>query len=53
MGIALRVNVVHNTLTSMLGEFMRMNSPIFLASEAGEDPQEFLDGLYKVLNDMG
>ena len=32
---------------------MRMNAPIFLVSKVGEDPQEFLDGGYKVLSAMG
>ena len=32
---------------------MRMNPPIFLGSTIGEDPQEFLDGVYKVLSVMG
>ena len=30
-----------------------MNPPIFLGSKVGEYPQEFLDGVYKVLSDMG
>ena len=30
-----------------------MNPPIFLGSKVGEDPQEFLDGLYNVLSVMG
>ena len=30
-----------------------MNPPIFLVSKVNEDPQEFLDGVYKVLSSMG
>ena len=30
-----------------------MNLLIFLGSKVGEDPQEFLDGVYKVLSVMG
>ena len=40
-------------MTSILRDFMRMNPPIFLGSKVGEDPQEFLDGVYKVLSAMG
>ena len=32
---------------------MRMNPRIFIISKVGEDPQEFLDGLYKMLGSMG
>ena len=39
-------------MTSRLGDFVRMNPPIFLGSKVGEDPQEFLDGVYKVLSAM-
>ncbi|XP_015068750.1 uncharacterized protein LOC107013325 [Solanum pennellii] len=40
-------------MISRLRDFVRMNPPIFLRSKVGEDPQEFLDGVYKVLTDMG
>ena len=30
-----------------------MNNPIFLFSMVGEDPQDFIDGVYKVLSAMG
>ena len=40
-------------MTSRLRHFVRMNPPIFLGSKVGEDPQEFLDGVYKVLSAMG
>ena len=45
--------VVESTMTSRLRDFVRMNPPIFLGSKVGEDPQEFLYGVYKVLSDMG
>ena len=32
---------------------MRMNPRIFLGSMVGEDRQDFLDGVYKVLSDIG
>lgn len=30
-----------------------MNPPTFIGSNVGEDPYEFLDGVYNVLNVMG
>ncbi|TMX04592.1 hypothetical protein EJD97_007021 [Solanum chilense] len=48
-----RVNIVESTMTSRLREFVRMYPPIFLSSKVGEDPQEFLDGVYKVFSAMG
>ena len=52
-GIEPRVNVVESTMTSILRDFVRMNPPIFLVSKVGKDPQEFLNGVYKVLSAMG
>ena len=40
-------------MTSRLSDFVRMNPPIFLGSKVGEDPQEFLDVVYKVFSAMG
>ena len=40
-------------MTSRLRDFMRMSPPIFLGSKVGEDPQEFLDGVYKLLSALG
>lgn len=40
-------------MTSRLREFVRMNPPIFLGSNKGEDPQVFLDRVYKVLSVLG
>ena len=39
-------------MTSRLRDFVRMNTPIFLGSKVGEDPQEFLGAVYKVLSAM-
>ena len=47
------MNVLEGTMSFRLGEFVRMNPPIFLGSKVGEYPQEFLDGVYKVLSAMG
>ena len=52
-GVETRVNSLDNTMTYRLGAFVRMNPPIFLGSKVGEHPQEFLDGVYKVLSAMG
>ncbi|TMX01730.1 hypothetical protein EJD97_023781 [Solanum chilense] len=47
-----RVNVVEITMKSRLTDFVRMNPPIFLGSMVGEDPQDFLDRVYKVFSPM-
>ncbi|TMX02342.1 hypothetical protein EJD97_021900 [Solanum chilense] len=41
-----RVNVMESPMTSRLGDFVRMKPLIFLVSKIGEDPQEFLYGVY-------
>ena len=51
--IGTRVNALKSTMTSRLRDFVRMNPPIFLGSMVREDPQEFSDGVYKVLIVMG
>ena len=51
--MAPRVNVVEKNMKSRLRDFVRMNPPIFLGSKVGEYPQEFLDGVYKVLSATG
>ena len=53
MSMVSRVNVVEKTMTTRLRNFVTMNPPIILGSKVGEDPQEFLDGVYKVLSSMG
>lgn len=41
------------TLASRVRDFMRMNPPEFNSSKVNEDPQEFIDEVYKVLSIMG
>ena len=53
MGLEPRVNVGDSTMTSILRDFVRMNHPIFLGSKVGEDPQEFLHEVYKIVHAMG
>ena len=48
-----RVNALKSTMNSRLRYFFKMNPPIFLVHNVGEDPQEFLDGVYKVMSVMG
>jgi len=50
MGTESRVNAVERTMTSRWRDFVRMNPPLFLLHKVLEDTQEFLDGVYKVLN---
>ena len=45
-----RVNVVESTMTSRLKDFVRINPPIFLCSKVGEDPQEIIDEVYKIVH---
>ena len=48
-----RENVVESTMTSRLRDFVGMNPPIYLGSKVGEDPQEFIDEVYKIVHAMG
>ena len=40
-------------MTSHLRNFIRMNPPIFYGYKVEEDPQEFIDEIYKILFSMG
>ena len=51
--VGTRMNSLESTMYSRLRRFVRMNPPTFLGSKAGEDTQEFLYGVYKVLSAMG
>ena len=53
MGLAPRVIVVESTMTSRLRVFVMMNPGIFLCYKVGEDPQEFIDEVYKIVHSMG
>lgn len=41
-----RMNVNEVIMASRLRDFVRMDSPVFLDSKVGEDPQDFLDKVY-------
>ena len=47
-----RANVVESTMTFRLRNFVRINRPIFIGFKVGEDPQEFIDEVYKIVHDM-
>ena len=51
-GVETRMNAMESTMPSRFKVFVRMNTPIFLVSKVVEDPQEFIDGVYKVLSAM-
>ena len=44
------INAMNSTMTSKLRDFVMMNPLVFLGSNVGEDPQEFLDEGYKILD---
>ena len=45
-----RANVVETSMTSRFIDFVRMNHPMFLGSEMGDDPQEFIDEVYNIVH---
>ena len=50
--MAPRENMLESSITSRLRDFLRINPPIFLGFKVGEDPQEFIDEVYKIVHDM-
>uniref|UniRef100_M1BHW8 Gag-pol polyprotein n=1 Tax=Solanum tuberosum TaxID=4113 RepID=M1BHW8_SOLTU len=42
-----------STMASRLMDFVRMNPSVFLSSKVGEDPQDFVDQVYKCLAGAG
>ena len=51
--VASRENEHARTMSSRLRDFQMINPPMFFRSKVHEDPQEFLDYVYKVLFAMG
>ncbi|WMV09227.1 hypothetical protein MTR67_002612 [Solanum verrucosum] len=39
--------------TTRVRDFMRMNPPKFHGLKVDEDPQEFIEGIHKIVNIMG
>lgn len=48
-----RMNDLESTMTYRLRDFMRINHPTFLVSKVGVHRQKLIDGVYKVLSQIG
>ncbi|WMV08905.1 hypothetical protein MTR67_002290 [Solanum verrucosum] len=48
-----RVNAIENIVALRLRDFTRMNPPTFFGSKVEEDPQNFIDEVFKILDAIG
>ncbi|TMX04375.1 hypothetical protein EJD97_009111 [Solanum chilense] len=48
-----QANPIASTTTSRIRDFTRMNTPTFFVSKVEENPQGFIDEVFKVLDSMG
>ena len=46
------VNVYDGSATTRVRDFVRMNPPEFLGSQTNEDPQNFMDEIKKIFEQM-
>ena len=44
------INAMNSTMTSKLRDFLRMNPSSFFGYKVGEDPQTFIDEVYKIVH---
>ena len=47
------MNQSASSMTSHIRVITRMNPPMFFGSKVNEDPQDFIDAVYKILYAMG